>query len=100
MTQATIVQYRTKPEQSDENERLIRAVFTELAASDPGDLRYAAFRLADGATFVHVAVVGDENPLNATAAFRDFQSGLMDRCDVPPAPAKATLVGSYGVDGG
>lgn len=98
MTQATIVRYETKPENSDENERLIRAVFAELAADDPGHLRYAAFRLADGVTFVHVAVVGDQNPLSATAAFRAFQAGLADRCTVPPAPAKASLVGSYGLD--
>ncbi len=99
MTQATIARYETKPESSEENERLIRAVFAELAANDPGDLRYAAFRLDDGVTLLHVAMVGDENPLRATAAFRTFQAALTDRCTVPPAPAQATLIGSYGVDG-
>jgi hypothetical protein len=95
---ATIVRYETKPESADENERLVRAVFAELAANDPGQLQYAAFRLDDGVTFLHVAAVTDTNPLGTTAAFGAFQAGLSDRCAAAPAPARATLVGSYGLN--
>ena len=94
---ATIVQYRTTPESAEENQRLVAAVYAELAATDPGGLRYATFRLDDGVTFVHVATVDGENPLPQTAAFRAFQAGLPDRCVTGPAPSGATLVGSYGV---
>jgi hypothetical protein len=97
MTQATIVRYETKPGSADENERLVRAVFAELAATDPGTLRYAAFRLDDGVSFLHVAVIdGDENPLATSTAFREFQSALADRCATAPTPSKATVIGSYG----
>lgn len=34
-----------------------------MAADDPGGLRYATFRLADGVTFVHIAITeGKDNP--------------------------------------
>ncbi len=99
MTKATVVRYEAKPEGADENERLVRAVFAELASSNPGKLQYASFRLDDGVTFVHVALVdGDESPLNASAAFSEFQAGLKERCAVPPNPSGATLIGSYGLE--
>lgn len=91
-----VVRYRTNPQDADENERLIRDVFAGLAADSPDGLRYASFRLADGVSFVHVAVLdGDENPLSASAAFAKFQSGIGDRCAEGPAAADATVVGSY-----
>src|SRR5947208_8578573 len=99
MTHATVVRYEAKPEGADENERRIRAVFSELAENNPGNLHYAAFRLGDGVTFLHGAVVdGDENPLNASSAFSEFQSGLKDRLIAPPIPATATVIGSYGLE--
>ena len=96
MTVAKVIRYKTKPECADENERLIRAVFAELASQNPDGLRYAAFRHDDGVSFLHVAVIdGDENPLTVSAAFGEFQSGIKDRCAEGPAPADATVIGSY-----
>ena len=96
MSVAKVVRYTAKPEHADENERLIRKVFAELAEQDPGGLRYAAFRLDDGVSFVHVAVVeGEQNPLNASAAFSQFQSGIAERCAQGPVAADPTVVGSY-----
>jgi hypothetical protein len=98
MTVTKVIRYRTKPESADENERLIREVFAELAKQNPDGLRYAAFRLDDGVSFLHVAVLdGEENPLTASAAFGEFQSGIKDRCAEGPIPADATIVGSYGL---
>jgi hypothetical protein len=91
-----VVRYRAKPEQADENQRLVEAVFADLAATDPGELRYATFRLADGVSFVHVAIIeGEENPLADSAAFASFQEGIADRCDEPPQAQDATVIGSY-----
>ena len=93
-----VVRYRTKPDQADENQRLVEAVFAELAATAPAGLRYTTFRLADD-TFVHIASVeGDTNPLNETAAFAEFTKGVGERCAPGdgPDPQPATLVGSYG----
>jgi hypothetical protein len=92
-----VIRYRTKPEHADENARLIREVFAELAASRPEGLRYTAFRLDDGVSFVHVAALdGHANPLNESDAFARFQAGIADRCAEGPIPADATVVGSYG----
>ncbi|HZE31310.1 MAG TPA: hypothetical protein VE198_07720 [Actinoallomurus sp.] len=96
MSSIRIVRYRTRPEAAEENQRLVEKVFAELGAEDPGGLRYATFRLADGVSFVHVVVhEGDENPLGDSAAFAAFQQGIGDRVSEPPNAEEATLVGSY-----
>jgi hypothetical protein len=38
---------------------------------------------------------GETNPLSASAAFGQFQSGIQDRCIDGPTPADAAIVGSY-----
>ncbi len=96
MTVAKVVRYTTKPESADENARLISNVFAELAAQKPDGLHYASFRLDDGVSFMHVALLdGDENPLTTSAAFAEFQAGIKDRCTDGPAGTDATVVGSY-----
>lgn len=93
-----VVRYRTKPEKADENQRLVENVFAELSASEPGGVRYATFRLADGVSFVHIASIETEdgsNPLGEVAAFGEFQREIGARCDEPPAAQDATVVGSY-----
>ena len=95
MTRAVVVRYRTRPDAADDNERLIQAVFEELAAAQPGGLRYSAFRVNE-TTFVHTAVFdSDANPLEEVSAFRAFTAGLPGRCEQPPAPEAGRLVGSY-----
>lgn len=96
MTTARVIRYRTKPEHADENERLVREVFAELALTQPDGLRYATFRI-DGENFLHIAIIeGEGNPLTSSEAFAKFQAGIADRCEEGPAPAQAQLVGSYG----
>lgn len=92
-----VVRYRPTADRADENQALVEAVFAELAATDPGGVRYATFRLADG-TFVHIAdVEADPNPLGGVAAFGRFQQDIVDRCEPGETPnaQPATLVGSY-----
>jgi hypothetical protein len=96
MPTTRIIRYRTKPEHADENERLVRAVFAELAEGRPDGLHYATFRLDDGVSFVHVAVTdGDENPLAASPAFAAFQADIGQRCAEGPTPAVATVIGNF-----
>ena len=97
MAKNVIVRYRTRPEVAGENSRLVSAVFASLSEIQPDGFAYTTYRLADGATFVHVAhFEGDENPLAALPAFAEFQRELGDRCVDGPAPAEATIIGSYG----
>jgi hypothetical protein len=91
-----VIRYRTKPECADENERLIRDVFAELADDRPDGLQYASFRLDDGVSFIHVAVIeGEANPLQSSKAFAQFQSEIQQRVDEGPIAADAIVVGSY-----
>lgn len=97
MSSIVVVRYQTKPEYAEENQRLVQDVYAELAASDPGGLRYMTFRLADGVTFVHVAITSaGVNPLPSTTAFAEFQREISERLEAPPEVADAVLVGSYG----
>lgn len=99
MANRVVVRYRTKPDQADLNHGLVEAVFAELAAADPGGVRYATLRLADN-TFVHIAdIEADPNPLGSIAAFAEFQKEIGDRC-LPghePVVEAAELVGDYAV---
>jgi hypothetical protein len=101
MSITKVIRYTTRPECADENERLIREVFAELSEKDPGGISYSAFRLADGVSFLHVAVLdGEHNPLTESAAFARFQAGIADRCAVGPSASDASIVGSYRMPAG
>lgn len=90
-----MVRYRVHPDRAAENEELVRALYDELAASQPEGLRYATFKLPDGVTFVHVAQHEEPNPLPGVAAFQRFQEGIRGRCEEPPAVTELQEVGSY-----
>ena len=93
----TLVRYKAKPDQADENQRLSAAVFGELQEKAPAGLHYAVFRLPDD-TFVHLASLEDgATPLSALEAFRAFSNGVRERCVEPPVAAQPILVGNYGM---
>ncbi|GAB6899198.1 hypothetical protein [Kineosporia succinea] len=98
MGNAFVVQYETSSEKADENQRLVEAVFAELAAKAPAGLSYASFRLADGVSFVHVGRYEGEgdSPLPALDAFKEFAAGMADRAPAGARPSGATLIGEYG----
>ena len=97
MSNAIVVRYETTADAAAENQRLVERVYAELAEAQPDGLRYLTLRLADGVTFVHVALRdSDDNPLVRVQAFADFQAGLADRVVGPPQPTEATIVGRYG----
>jgi hypothetical protein len=93
----TVVRYKTKPEQAEENARLIEKVFQELRTKAPDGVRYLALKLSDG-TFVHLATVDTEDgvsPIPKLEAFQPFQNGIKERCVEPPQSSDATIVGNY-----
>ena len=93
-----MVRYKTREGQAAANEALIHAVFDELRSREPAGLRYASYRLADGATFVHIAMLeaSGENPLTSLPAFKAFQSGIKERCSEEPVVTELASVDSYG----
>jgi hypothetical protein len=93
----TLVRYKIKPEQVQENAHLIKQVFQELKANSPDGARYVVLQLDDG-TFVHFATVESTDgahPITSLEAFRAFQSGIKDRCMELPLSGDATIVGNY-----
>ena len=91
-----VIRYTTHPEHADENARLIRAVFAALADAKPDGVHYAAFRLDDGVSFMHVVTLdGETNPLNDVPAFQEFQANIMNRVVEPPLTAVTSVVGNY-----
>jgi hypothetical protein len=94
------VRYTVKDGRGDENQRLIEQVFGELAKDGPSGLKYSAFRLEDGVTFVHVVSHDSEETRNSfreLPAFKAFLAGLEERCEVQPVTTRLREVGSYGV---
>ena len=91
-----MVRYKVKPDRVAENEALVRAVYAELAQSEPDGFRYATFKLEDGVTFFHLAESADgQNPLPRTAAFQRFQAHIAERCDEPPVVTAIEAIGAY-----
>jgi hypothetical protein len=91
-----LIRYKTKPEASDRNAELVSAVFAELKAAGPADVRYLTLRLDDD-TFVHLVETTEEgsSAIPRLAAFQTFQNGIRDRCAEPPLVRQATIVGNY-----
>ena len=95
--QHVMVRYKVKPERVAENEALVHAVCEAFEQSPPDDLcSYATFKLEDGVTFVHVAVIrGDGNPLADVPAFQRFRRDLDERCDERLVRTPFSVVGSF-----
>lgn len=95
-----MVHYQVKPDRVEDNAELVRAVYAELADTQPAGIRYATFVLDDGVTFVHLAEVSTDDgrtPLEDVSAFARFQEELGDRVVAPPTFTTMRRVGSYGV---
>jgi hypothetical protein len=92
----TMVTYAVKPGREDENAALVRAVFDELAETQPGGFRYAVFHIPETRQFVHLYTdEGSESGVQALAAFAAFVQGAADRHEQPAAVTKPELIGDY-----
>jgi len=93
-----MVQYTVKPDQAAHNEELVTAVFAELDRVQPAGLRYAAFKLDDHVSFVHL--ISNENtdgqsPLPQLQALKAFHSGMREGCDEAPVRSALSEIGSF-----
>ena len=95
----TVVRYKVKPDQVEENARLVKNVFAELKSKAPDGVHYMTLNLNDG-TFVHFATVEDDtgdNPIPQLEAFKAFTKDIAARCLEQPQSASASVVGNYGM---
>lgn len=93
-----LVRYTVKPDEAGHNEELVRAVFAELDDVQPTGLRFAAYRLDDGVSFVHLIcsdTVKGKSPVSQLQALSAFHLGIRERCDEPPVRAKLSELGSF-----
>lgn len=91
-----MVRYKVKADAVAENERLIGQVFAQLAREKLAGTRYQAMKLADGQSFVHLAMTDAEvNPVTQLAAFKEYVAGIKDRCEEPPVQTVLEVVGAY-----
>jgi hypothetical protein len=93
-----MVRYKVRPDRTEENEALVRAVYEQLGRDRPDALHYATFKLPDGVSFMHVVFETDQagRILNEVAAFQAFTADIEGRCEEAPAATELMLVGSYG----
>jgi quinol monooxygenase YgiN len=94
-----LVRYQVKPERVAENEALVRAVFDSLRASPIQGLRYAAHRLEDGVSFVHMVEFANAAANEAFVgrpAFKAFVAQIRERCDEPPLNMGMQEIGAHG----
>jgi hypothetical protein len=92
-----VVQYKVKPDHAERNAELIRAVFEELDRTQPDGLRYAALRLADGVTFIHITEEPEDgqSPLATLESAERFRAGIAERFAEPAAVQESSEVGSF-----
>lgn len=93
----TIVTYTVKPGCERENAALVRAVFEQLAQSQPSGFRYAVFQAPASREFIHLytdegAVAG---ALQQFSTFQAFVARAADRHERPPTFKEFELIGAY-----
>ena len=95
---SVVVSYQVRPEAVAEHVRLIKAVFEQLQAEQPGNVEYKVVRLDDGVSFVHVSSADTpdgSNPLPDRASFKEFGRDSAARVATAPVPTAADIIGSY-----
>ena len=95
---AVKVQYTVKEEYVETNKANIQRVMADLKEINDPDIKYSAFLLDDGKSFVHFVMrVNDEaqKTLSELPSFQEFQRQLRESDpEVPPKAENLTLVGS------
>jgi 2,4-dienoyl-CoA reductase-like NADH-dependent reductase (Old Yellow Enzyme family) len=93
-----LVQYKVKADKAEENINFIKNVFKELKEKSPSGLKYVSFYQPDGVSFVHIASIETQdgkNPLSESAAFKEFQKEIKNRCEIPPVAVDLNEIDSY-----
>src|ERR1700712_5897042 len=93
-----LVRYKLKADKVTENETLVKKVYEQLHEERIEGFHYCTLKLADGVSFIHVALA-DSEEANATfgrlSAFKNFQENIKDRCEELPVVNAITVIGAY-----
>ena len=92
------VEYTVKESYVETNKANIQRVMTDLKAINNPNLKYGAFLLEDGKTFMHFVMRANEDAqktLSELPSFQEFQRQLREsEPEVPPKVEDLTLVGT------
>ena len=95
---AVKVQYTVKDDFVETNKKNIQKVMTDLREINNPGVRYSAFILNDGKTFVHFAMYPDDETMsivNNLEAFKSFRQQLKEsQPEIPPEAEDLNLVAS------
>lgn len=95
---AVKVQYTVQADYAETNQKNIQKVMTDLKSLNNPGIRYSAFMLDDGKSFVHFAMYPDEETaaiVGNLASFQSFREQLKgSQPESPPKAEDLTLVGS------
>lgn len=92
----TLVTYAVKPGREEENAALVRAVFEELAQTQPDGLRYAVFYIPEPRQFIHLYTdEGSPTGVQGLDSFKAFVAEAEDRHEQPATVARPELIGDY-----
>ncbi len=94
-----MISYKVKPDQVERNAELLGDVYAELAATRPGGLRYATFRVDDQGSYMALVEfdgLPGTAPHHRLTSFQRYRSSLDERCEQPPVVTVLDEVGSYG----
>jgi hypothetical protein len=96
--EAVKVQYTVKKEYAEKNKRNIEQVMAELRSLNNVGVKYSAFMLADGKTFVHFGLYADSEAKSIVGeldSFKKFRQELQEsQPEVPPKADDLNLVAS------
>lgn len=95
---AVKVQYTVKESYVETNKANIQRVMADLKEINNPDIKYSAFQLDDGNSFVHFVIRANDDAqktLSNLASFKAFQQQLREsEPEVPPQAEALTLVGA------
>src|SRR5262249_48579438 len=89
-----IARYKVKPDRTEENLELVRAVYDELERTKPACRRSRPCLLDAGASFAHTArAAADPTPLPRGGGFKESQRETAARCEEQPQVSEVQEVG-------
>ena len=96
-----MIRYKIKREHLHQELELLRAVYDELEATQPGGVRYASVQLDDGVSSVEFAETDGPGRFSTLEAFQTYRTTLDERCDEPPVVTELHEVATFpGAEGG